>query len=148
MNSYHSLLRRPPVLAWANRGHGWIKRRSLCLGLFMSQRQDGDREHDETLDSWIRSQKEEPQIRREPHYYRRHVLMISLVISVCCLLLTDTLGTIFFLNCLLHQSSRGRALLVKVPALGPTVAPKHQPLGWIINCVPYWALVPNSSTFV
>lgn len=38
---------------------------------------------------------EEPQIHKEPYYRRQGVLMISLVISVCFLLVTDTPGIIF-----------------------------------------------------
>lgn len=39
---------------------------------------------------------EEPQIHRGPYYCRQLVLMISLVISVCFLLVTDTHGITFF----------------------------------------------------
>lgn len=39
---------------------------------------------------------EEPWIHREPYYCRQLVLMISLVISVCFLLVTDTHGITFF----------------------------------------------------
>lgn len=39
---------------------------------------------------------EVPWIHREPYYCRQLVLMISLVISVCFLLVTDTHGIIFF----------------------------------------------------
>lgn len=67
------------LLAGASRSHGWIKRQGLYLGPFIRQEQD-----------------EVPQIHREPYYCRELVLMISLVISVCFLPVTDTHGITFF----------------------------------------------------
>lgn len=54
--------------------------------------------------------------------------MISLVISVCFLLVTDTIGITLFL--IVYTLSPPERVLCELEAsvLGPTVASKHQPL--------------------